>query len=101
MGWYTSGASREQLIAQLSDSVHKREVVLHHRDTVEEMVNFVFTSSGRWEAQVGFHDDLVFGLALAVEGAEHYPAVASVGERYQAEMLRRQADETRDKITGY
>jgi len=101
VGFYTSGPSREQILAQLSDSISKRELVIHDRKVIEECVNFVFTSAGKWEAQVGFHDDLVFALALALEGSEHYPDFAGQRRAVEEAARRRSESESRDRVTGY
>ena len=39
--------------------------MIEDKDTLEEMLTFIKNEKGRPEAQQGYHDDLIMGLAIA------------------------------------
>lgn len=89
IGFKTHVGNRNILIGDLALALHDRGVLLHDRRTVDECKKFIYTAPrGRVEAAPGAHDDHVFALALALEGAKHYPEKLS-RERYHSPGMAR------------
>ena len=102
-GWITNVNSRPRMLTKLAHAFVDGSVTLHDRRTVEECQNFVYTASGRAEAQRGFHDDHVFALAMAVMGAEWYPHHADAARNGEWNMRRERQMHyaAANSVTGY
>lgn len=64
-GWDTNGATRQELIRQLTDLVDGHQITIYSSKTVNEMFSFVKKQKpGGWkaEAETGSHDDLMISL---------------------------------------
>jgi hypothetical protein len=66
LGFFTSEATKPLIIDKLRSSFKSGEVVINDPTTLDEMLTFVVTESGRLEAEGGAHDDTVIALAIAV-----------------------------------
>lgn len=64
-GWDTNSATRPKMLAELKDAAEGNLLHIYHRQTVNELFSFIVKPSGRAEAEVGAHDDLVMALAGA------------------------------------
>lgn len=65
MGFFTSERTKPLLIEALRASDREREIEINDTKTLNEMLSYVVTESGRMEAEPGMHDDCVIALALA------------------------------------
>lgn len=65
IGWSTNTATRPKMLADLKDAVEHNLLHLYHRATVDEMFSFIISATGKPEAEVGMHDDLIMALAIA------------------------------------
>lgn len=74
-GFRTDSRTRPNIISNLQQFLRQYPELINDRDTLDEMLEFVYNDSGRPEAQEGSHDDLVMGLAIALEITTqvHYP----------------------------
>ena len=54
----------------LYGALNDRSITIFDQLTKNELLSFVYDEQGRMAARSGEHDDLVIGLALAVEGME-------------------------------
>lgn len=63
LGWDTNTATRPKMLQELKDALEGRLLHVYHRQTVNELFSFIIKPSGRAEAEVGAHDDLVMSLA--------------------------------------
>ena len=64
LGFQITSSFRESILAIMEEYVRLRKVKLNCDRTVRELNTFIVTESGRVEADVGQHDDLVMSLAL-------------------------------------
>lgn len=72
VGWDTSGTTRPILLDALETALRKGEMEIRHRDFLGECLSFRKQQSGKYEADDGAHDDLVFmwGIALQMHRAK-------------------------------
>jgi len=73
MGLRVTLGNRNRLIADLSEAISGRDIILHDRETVKQCKHFVWNRRGRIEAATGHHDDRVFALIGGVHGWKHFP----------------------------
>ncbi len=64
-GFKTTSITRPIIIAELVKIVRESSYLICDRLTLEEMLTFIRNEKGRAEAQQGYHDDLIMGLAIA------------------------------------
>lgn len=67
LGFRTTSTSRPRILAQLQTIVLEEIDKIPDKDTLKEMLTFIKNEKGRPEAQEGYHDDLVMGLAIAYD----------------------------------
>lgn len=65
IGFQTNVSSKPLIIDKLRGAVRSREIKLYDRDTLNEMLSFVVTESGKMEGESGCYDDCVMALAIA------------------------------------
>lgn len=65
LGWVTTAPSRRMMLDELALSMKQKINIIPSRWTVDEMVKFIVTKSGKPEAAPGAHDDLVMAEAIA------------------------------------
>lgn len=65
-GFRTDLKTRPAIISNLVQFVREYPELINDRDTLNEMLKFIYNDQGRPEAQEGSHDDLVMGLAIAL-----------------------------------
>ena len=66
LGFFTSEATKPLIIDKLRSSFKSGEIVIEDKVTLDEMLTFVVTESGKLQAEEGAHDDTVIALALAL-----------------------------------
>jgi hypothetical protein len=65
-GWTTSRKTRPVILENLKKLVVKDEIKINSIRTVNELDTFVWTKSGKQEADIGYNDDLVMSLAIGL-----------------------------------
>lgn len=65
LGFFSSERTKPLTIDALRASDREREIQINDTRTLNEMLSFVVTESGRMEAEQGSHDDCVTALAIA------------------------------------
>lgn len=65
LGWDTNMATRPKMLQELKDAIEGRLLHIYHRQTVNELFSFIIKPSGKAEAEINAHDDLVMSLAGA------------------------------------
>jgi hypothetical protein len=65
IGVFTSEKTKPLMIDKLRAFDRTKEIEINDTTTLEEMLTFVVTESGKMEAEGGAHDDCVMALALA------------------------------------
>jgi hypothetical protein len=66
LGFFTSEATKPLIIDKLRSAFKSGEVTIYDKVTLDEMLTFVVTESGKLQAEEGAHDDTVIALALAL-----------------------------------
>lgn len=56
------------MIDDLNEGMREESIILHSRETIDEMVTFIFDSGNNMVAMSGFHDDCIFSAAIAFQG---------------------------------
>ena len=70
IGVFTSEKTKPLMIDKLRAFDRNREIEINDTQTLEEMLTFVVTESGKMEAEGGAHDDCVMALALAAYASD-------------------------------
>lgn len=63
-GFKTTSITRPLILAQLQEIVKEEIDKINDKDTLREMLTLIVNKNGRQEAEEGYHDDLVMGLAI-------------------------------------
>lgn len=64
-GFKTTAITRPLILANLQEIVKDEIDKIYDKETLKEMLTFIVNKNGRAEAEEGYHDDLVMGLAIA------------------------------------
>jgi hypothetical protein len=70
IGVFTSEKTKPLMIDKLRAFDRNKEIEINDTQTLEEMLTFVVTESGKMEAEGGAHDDCVMSLALAAYASD-------------------------------
>lgn len=68
IGWKTSKVTRPLMIDDLNEALRDDAIVLHSKETYDEMFTFIFDGSSNMVTSPGFHDDLIFSAAIGFQG---------------------------------
>lgn len=104
LGFYTTFATKTQLIENMKELFQKGFPKIYDTDTVEEINKFIYTDSAQEKgagAQKGYHDDRVMGMMLAYWKV--IPTIAdnkrSLAATSQLQRFQRNAERTRETST--
>lgn len=88
-GFRTDPRTRPLILDGLKDVMLRVPELVTDYDTLQEMLTFVKTETGRPEAEVGQHDDLVMALAIAhfIRGQQRVTAKAPGKRKWNRRML--------------
>jgi hypothetical protein len=67
-GYQITSQNREQLLANLEESIRTELIKINSTRTCDELLTFIVNESGKAVAEKNKNDDLVMSLALAVHG---------------------------------
>jgi hypothetical protein len=83
LGVFTSEKTKPLMIDKLRAFDRNKEIEINDTTTLEEMLQFVVTESGKMEAEGGANDDTVMALALAAYASEgKWTPVENIEELY-------------------
>lgn len=68
MGWKTTRVTRPLMIDDVADAFRSKLLTIHSKETLDEMLTFVYDSGNNMIAQRGFHDDSLFSVAIGYQG---------------------------------
>jgi hypothetical protein len=68
IGWKTSRLTRPLLIDDLAQAMRDKELTIHSKEILDEMMTFVFNNSGDMVSMGGFHDDCIFATGICYQG---------------------------------
>jgi hypothetical protein len=73
IGFKTTVVTRPQMISLLDEALRTQAVLVHHPNTVSELMTFAIKANGRAEHRYGCHDDEVITLGLGCVGIQEMP----------------------------
>ena len=68
LGWKTTKVTRPLMIDDLAEAIRGDQLTLHSKETISEMITFVYDDGGNMVPQPGFHDDCIFATGIAFQG---------------------------------
>lgn len=68
LGWKTTKVTRPLLIDDLAEAMRNGDILLHSKETLDEMLVFIYDSNGNMVPQGGYHDDCIFSTGIAFQG---------------------------------
>lgn len=68
IGWRTTKVTRPLMIDDLSEALRENSVIIHSKETYDEMFTFIYDGSSNMVTSPGFHDDLIFSAAIGFQG---------------------------------
>ena len=95
LGFVTNALTRPQIIGNLIRIMRDGINLISHKGTLEEMLSFIRTASGRAEAESGAHDDLVMALAIAYHVRESL-LTGSMPRQHDPDFIGWHADRIED-----
>ena len=73
LGFSTNIKTRPLILDHLRQIIRERVLVIHSKETIDELQTFVVHANGKEAAQSGSHDDRVMSLALSSYMCHMYP----------------------------
>lgn len=73
LGWRTTTVTRHWLVNDLLSSLRSDAIKAQFAEILDEMRTFCYDKTGKPIHMPGKHDDLIFGLGLALQGDLHCP----------------------------
>lgn len=68
IGWKTTKVTRPLMIDDFNEALREGSLIIHTKETVDEMTTFVFNVANNMIAMRGFHDDCIFASAIGFQG---------------------------------
>jgi len=68
LGWKTTKVTRPILIDEFEQMTREDNIIIHSKETVDEMTVFVFNDANNMVAMDSYHDDCIFSTAIACQG---------------------------------
>ena len=65
IGWDTNTATRPKMLSEIKEAIDKRLIAVYDQVTIEEMLAFIISKTGKAKAEKGAVDDAVMALAIA------------------------------------
>lgn len=87
LGFSTTVKSKPLIIDKLRAAFREREIEIHDKDTLRELLSFIVTEEGRMEAESGCHDDAVMSLAICHHINEGYFQPIANVDAWYVEMI--------------
>lgn len=68
LGWKTTKLTRPILIDEFEQSTREDTIILHSKETVDEMTVFIYNDANNMIAMDSYHDDCIFATAISLQG---------------------------------
>ena len=72
LGWWTDAKSKLLMIGELAKFIREWLGNIHDKQTISELMSYVYDDDGSMNAVDGCHDDHVVSLAIAYQMCKHY-----------------------------
>jgi hypothetical protein len=56
------------MIDDLAEAMRNGDILIHSKETLDEMLVFIYDANGNMVPQGGYHDDCIFSTAIAFQG---------------------------------
>lgn len=66
-GWKTTKVTRPLLIDEFAQACRAMELIIHSKETLDEMSVFIYNDAGNMVPQATFHDDTIFSSGIAYQ----------------------------------
>ena len=67
LGWLESSVTRPLLLDDIGRVLNEESMTIHSKETLDEMMTFVYNNNNDATAQSGFHDDTIFAFGCAIQ----------------------------------
>lgn len=67
LGWMTTSLTRPILLDDLGRLIRNNEIMIYSSEAIKQLKTFIVDKSGKQIAASGKHDDIIFGIGLAVQ----------------------------------
>lgn len=71
LGFHTTHPSRKMIFQQLFNAIRDNQIQFNDSSIISELLTLTVTETGKYEAEEGYHDDLVLALCFAYHGYFH------------------------------
>ena len=68
IGWKTTTLTKPMMISDFDKMFRNGEVLIHSKETLNEMMVYVYDDGGHMNAMSGHHDDAIMSTAIALQG---------------------------------
>lgn len=68
LGWKTTKLTRPILIDEFEQMTREKTITIHSKETVDEMMVFVYNNANNMVPLDGYHDDCIFATAICLQG---------------------------------
>lgn len=68
LGWKTTKVTRPLMIDDFNEALREGSITIHSKETIDEMITFVFDTGNNMVSMSGFHDDGIFASAIGFQG---------------------------------
>lgn len=75
MGWRTTPVTRPLLINELARAMRNGDITIHSKNTLDEMLVYVYNDNGDMVASGGLHDDSIFSSGIALQGFKNIATI--------------------------
>ncbi len=73
-GFRTTPKSRPSIIGMMRIFIEENKLIINDEDTIKEFYNFIKKSGKKFEADAGYHDDMIMALAISFAPFLHLKA---------------------------
>jgi len=68
IGWRTTKLTRNIIIDEFAQAFRDGDILIHTKETLDEMSVFVYNDAGNMVPMQGYHDDGIFATAIGLQG---------------------------------
>jgi hypothetical protein len=97
-GFQVTSANRDQILADMEEVIRTNSLKINSKRTVDELLSFIVTDTGKVTADTGKHDDLIMSLAL---GAHCYRTIGDTTPIEQTKIPHKEAPLSISKSNKY
>ena len=85
LGWITNQKTRPLLVTDLASAIADHSLTINSDSLLDECFSFIRNKDGKYEAQIGSHDDGVIAMGIAIQVRKSLPQTQ---ELYRREFVK-------------